>query len=154
MIYWFTGQPCAGKTVLANKLKNHLENEVNEKDPNKRYKIYRIDGDDMRELFSNKDYTIKGRVENVGTAQRIAHYLHNQGQDVIVSLVAPYVDQREDFKELLGDNIKEIYVHTTEPRERDHWKATAYVGPTSNFIDVDTTDDSPEQSLEKIIKQI
>ena len=114
MIYWFTGQPCAGKTVLANMLKEeHLPN------------AFRIDGDDMRELFSNKDYSIKGRVENVGTAQRIAHYLHNQGHNVIVSLVSPYIDQREDFKILLGDDIKEIYVHTTEIRERDHFAAIA-----------------------------
>jgi len=143
MIYWFTGQPAHGKTVLANLLKEkHLPN------------AYRIDGDDMRELFSNKDYSIKGRVENVGTAQRIAHYLHNQGEDVIVSLVAPYLDQREDFKVLLGDNIKEIYVHTSEARERDHWKAIAYIGPQDNFIDIDTTDDTPEESLQKIIDQI
>ena len=154
MVYWFTGQPAAGKTILANLLKDYLESKVNKKDPNKRYKIYRIDGDDMRELFSNKDYSIKGRVENVGTAQRIAHYLHNQGEDVIVSLVAPYLDQREDFKTLLGNNIKEIYVHTSEARERDHWKAIAYLGPQENFIDIDTTEDTPEESLQKIIDQI
>ena len=154
MVYWFTGQPAAGKTILANLLKDYLESKVNKKDPNKRYKIYRIDGDDMRELFSNKDYSIKGRVENVGTAQRIAHYLHNQGEDVIVSLVAPYLDQREDFKTLLGNNIKEIYVHTSEARERDHWKAIAYLGPQENFIDIDTTEDTPKESLQKIIDQI
>ena len=56
MIYWFTGQPCAGKTVLANML--------NREKP----RAFRIDGDDMRELFSNKDYSINGRVINVGTA--------------------------------------------------------------------------------------
>lgn len=154
MIYWFTGQPCAGKTVLGNMLKNYLENNRNDKDPNKRYKVYRIDGDDMRELFSNKDYSIKGRVDNVGTAQRIAHYLHNQGNDVIVSLVAPYVDQREDFKKLLGDSIKEIYVHTSEARERDHWKAIAYTKPLENYIDIDTTKDEPLDSLKKILKEI
>ena len=142
MIYWFTGQPCAGKTILANKLKEVLPN------------AFRIDGDEMRELFTNKDYTINGRVVNVGTAQRIAHYLHNQGHDVIVSLVAPYVDQREDFKTLLGDSIVEFYVHTTEPRERDHWKAEAYVAPKKNFVDIDTTEDTPEQSFEKIKQHI
>ena len=147
MIYWLTGQPAHGKTVLGNLLKEYLEHSRNEKDPNKRYKVYRIDGDDMRELFSNKDYSIKGRVENVGTAQRIAHYLHNQGKDVIVSLVAPYIDQREDFKKLLGDNI-------TEPRERDHFKAIAYIPPVENFIDIDTTNDEPKESLLKIIEQI
>ena len=113
-----------------------------------------IDGDDMRELFSNKDYSIKGRVENVGTAQRIAHYLHNQGRDVIVALVSPYIDQREDFKKLLGDNIKEIYVHTSEVRDRDHFKAAAYIAPKENFIDIDTTEDTPIQSFKKIFNEI
>lgn len=142
MIYWFTGQPAHGKSVLANLLHKEIPN------------AFRIDGDEMRELFTNKDYSINGRVVNVGTAQKIAHYLHNQGHDVIVSLVAPYVDQREEFKDLLGDNIKEIYVHTSEPRERDHFKAIAYVAPTSNFIDIDTTNDTPEESLQKILSQI
>ena len=142
MIYWFTGQPAHGKTILANMLKEKLPN------------AYRIDGDDMRELFSNKDYSIKGRVENVGTAQRIAHYLHNQGQDVIVSLVAPYIDQREDFKTLLGDSLVEIYVHTSEPRERDHFKAEAYIAPKENYIDIDTTEDTPEESYKKLLEQL
>tara|TARA_X000001316_G_C921949_1_gene36615 strand:+ start:2321 stop:2758 length:438 start_codon:yes stop_codon:yes gene_type:complete len=142
MIYWFTGQPAHGKTILANMLKEKLPH------------AYRIDGDEIRELFTNKDYTINGRVVNVGTAQKIAHYLHNQGNDVIVSLVAPYIDQREDFKTLLGDSIKEIYVHTSEPRQRDHFKAIAYVAPQENFIDIDTTEDTPEQSFEKLCSQL
>jgi adenylylsulfate kinase-like enzyme len=149
MIYWFTGQPAHGKTVLANLLKAHLE-----KDKLFTYKCLRIDGDDMRELFSNKDYSINGRVDNVGTAQRIAQYLHNQREDVIVSLVAPYVDQREDFKAKMGKNIKEIYVHTNEPRERDHFRAIAYTPPISAHIDIDTTEDTPEESLIKIIAQL
>ena len=149
MVYWFTGQPAHGKTVLANMLKEHLE--ANKVFP---YKVMRIDGDDMRELFSNKDYSIKGRVENVGTAQRISHYLHNQGLDVIVSLVAPYVDQRNDFKELMGSAMTEIYVHTSEPRERDHFKAIAYTPPVSDYVDIDTTTDTPEQSFEIIKKWI
>lgn len=144
MIYWFTGQPCAGKTTLAKMLEEEITNNV-----------YLIDGDDMRELFSNKDYSINGRVENINTAQRIAHYLHNQGQDVIVSLVAPYVDQREDFKKLIGiENIVEFYVHTSEPRERDHFKAIAYTPPISDFVDIDTTYDTPEQSFEIVKKWI
>jgi adenylylsulfate kinase-like enzyme len=142
MIYWFTGQPAHGKTVLADMLKEKLPN------------AFRIDGDEMRELFTNKDYSINGRVTNVGTAQKISHYLHNKGFDVIVSLVAPYIDQREDFKTLLGDNIKEIYVHTSEPRERDHFKAIAYIAPRDNFIQIDTTEDTPEESFAKLIKAL
>ena len=143
MIYWFTGQPAHGKTVLANMLKEELPN------------AFRIDGDEMRELFTNKDYSINGRVVNVGTAQKIAHYLHNQGHDVIVSLVAPYVDQREDFKKLIGtENMVEFYVHTSEPRERDHFKAIAYTPPTSDYVDIDTTLDTPDQSFDIVKKWI
>ena len=142
MIYWFTGQPAHGKTVLANMLKKEKPG------------AFRIDGDDMRELFSNKDYSINGRVVNVGTAQRIAQYLNNQGKDVIVSLVAPYIDQREDFKTVMGDQMIEFYVHTSEPRERDHFKAVAYVAPQDNFIDIDTTEDTPVQSFEKVLAAI
>jgi adenylylsulfate kinase-like enzyme len=142
MIYWFTGQPAHGKTVLANMLKEKMPN------------AFRIDGDEMRELFTNKDYSINGRVSNVGTAQRIAHYLNNQGHDVIVSLVAPYVDQREDFKKLMGDQMIEFYVHTSEARERDHFKAIAYVPPTSDYVDIDTTTDTPEESFAYIERSI
>lgn len=143
MIYWFTGQPCAGKTVLSRYLYSYLK-----------MKPFLIDGDDLRELTANKDYSINGRVNNVTTAQKIAHYLHNQGKDVIVALVAPYIDQREDFKKLLGDNIKEIYVHTSEPREREHFKAIAYVPPQENFINIDTTEDSPSESFTKLLKEL
>ena len=142
MIYLFTGQPAHGKTILANMLAKEKPD------------AFRIDGDDMRELFSNKDYSIKGRVENVGTAQRLAHYLHNQGKDVIVSLVSPYIDQREDFKKLLGNDIIEFYIHTFASRERDSFKAIAYVPPQENFIDIDTTFDTPEDSFKKILDAI
>jgi len=143
MIYWFTGQPCAGKTVLSRYLQSHLK-----------IKPFLIDGDDLRNLTTNKDYSINGRVNNVNTAQKISHYLHNQGKDVIVALVSPYIDQREDFKKILGDDIIEIYVHTSEPRERDHFKAEAYIAPQENFISIDTTKDTPEESLQKILNQI
>ena len=143
MIYWFTGQPGAGKTVLSQMLHNYLVKRP-----------FLIDGDDMRELFSNKDYSIKGRVDNVGTAQRIAHYLHNQNQDVIVALVSPYIDQREEFKKLLGNNIIEFYVHTSKVRERDHFKAIAYIPPIENFVEINTTVDKPKESFNKIINAI
>ena len=123
---------------------------LKEKLPN----AFRIDGDEMRELFTNKDYSINGRVVNVGTAQKIAHYLNNQGHDVIVSLVAPYVDQREDFKRLMGDQMIEFYVHTTDPRERDHFKAIAYVPPTTEYVDIDTTHDTEEESFQKVIQNL
>tara|TARA_S200002703_G_scaffold153444_2_gene155046 strand:+ start:4596 stop:5027 length:432 start_codon:yes stop_codon:yes gene_type:complete len=139
MIYWLTGQPGAGKTVLAKML---FENELLD---------YHIDGDDLREITNNKNYGIEGRVQNVATAQKIAHYLNTKGDDVVVSLVSPYIDQREEFKKILGDELIEIYVHTSEERGREQYHVNGYQQPLSNFINVDTTHDTPEESYTKII---
>jgi len=144
MIYWFTGQPSHGKTILATMLKEVIKEEG---------KVFHIDGDDLRYLTFNKDYTKQGRLDNVRGAQKIAHYLHNEGYTVVVSLVSPYREQREQLKTFLGDEITELYVHASEPRERDCYRVEDYEKPLENFIDIDTTFDTPEQSLKKIIEK-
>ena len=57
MIYWFTGQPSHGKTVLADKLKKFIIDHGTPED-----QVFRIDGDEMRDLFTNKDYSMNGRI--------------------------------------------------------------------------------------------
>jgi len=144
-VYWFTGQPSHGKTVLAKLLKEELE---------KYDKVFHIDGDDLRALTLNKDFSEQGRIDNVRGAQKIAHYLHNEDYTVVVSVIAPYRWQREELKTMLGPDLIELYVHTTKPRERDHFSVKYYEAPLENFIDVDTTNDTPEESISKILKQI
>jgi len=143
MIYWFTGQPSHGKTILAKMLKESLKDE----------KVFHIDGDDLRALTLNKDYSKQGRLDNVRGSQKIAHYLHNEGYTVAVSLVSPYREQREQLKSVLGENIIEIFIHTTEARERDCYRVEDYEKPLENFIDIDTTFDTPKQSLKKILEK-
>ncbi len=146
MVYWFTGQPSHGKTVLASMLVNKfkLENQ----------KLFHIDGDTLRSLTLNKDYSEQGRIDNVRGAQKIAHYLHNEGYSAVVSLVSPYRWQREELKTALGENIVEFYVHATEPRERDQFRVENYEAPLENFISINTTEDSPEQSFERVLSSI
>jgi adenylylsulfate kinase-like enzyme len=138
MIYWFTGQPGHGKTVLATALKPQLQNAIH------------IDGDDLRAIFDNKDYSEAGRRKNIELAQQLAHFLHNKGYEVIVSVVSPYRDQRESFKQKLGDVVKEYYVNTTEIRGREQFHVEAYEPPLENYINIDTTDISVEECLQKI----
>jgi len=148
MIYWFIGQPAHGKTVLSDLLKMKLITK------NKGKKmVFRVDGDDLRELTSNQDYSREGREQNIRRAQTIAQYLHNQGHDVIVSLVAPYRELREEFKQRVGEVI-ELYVHTTEIRGREHFHTQDFEKPLENFIDVDTTATSPEESIDMIMSKI
>jgi adenylylsulfate kinase len=148
MIYWLTGQPGHGKTTLAKLLKEYLVNNYLHK------KIMHIDGDDLREIFNNKDFSKEGRIKNITFAQGLAKYLNMKGFDGIVSLVAPYKEVRESFKTDMGSELTEIYVHTEELRGREANHVSDYEKPTENFIEVDTTDVEPIESLHKIINQI
>ena len=68
--------------------------------------------------------------------------------------MAPYKEVRDSFKEDMGDEMVELYVHTTDVRERDHFHVQDYEAPTENFIDVDTTEDTPEASLVYILNEL
>ena len=139
MIFWFTGQPGSGKTTLGKVLIESLEN------------AFHIDGDDLRGLSSNVDYSEQGRINNIRTAQSIAMFLDNKGQNVVVSIVAPYKWLREEFKE--RHKVHEIYLHTSEIRGREHYFAKDYEPPETNFLDLDTTNVSVENCIDKIIKE-
>jgi adenylylsulfate kinase len=140
MIYWLTGQPGAGKTTIAK----HILNQ------SPLGSFIHVDGDDLRDIFDNKDYSENGRRKNIERAQDIAIFMDNKGFDVIVSLVSPYKDQRDDFK--VKNNVVEVFVHTTEDRGRNQYHVINYEPPTENFIDVDTTNKTVEDSVIHILK--
>ena len=138
MIFWFTGQPGSGKTTLGKALLKNLEDS------------FHIDGDDLRGLSANVDYSEQGRISNIRTAQSIAMYLDNKGKNVIVSVVAPYRWLREEFK--ARHNVNEIYLHTTEIRGREHYFAEDYESPEEDFLDIDTTNIPIDTCISKIME--
>lgn len=141
MIYWFTGQPGAGKTTLANELVKYLKTS--------RKDVLHIDGDDLREILRNKDYSEEGRRKNVETAQNIAKYLSHKQKEVVVSLVSPFKDQRESLKGEIP--VIEILVSTSEIRGREKFHVEDYDPPTENFISIDTTNKKLEESFIELI---
>jgi adenylylsulfate kinase len=116
--------------------------------------VFHIDGDDLRDLFDNKDYSEVGRRKNIELAQQISEYLHNKGRHLFVSLVSPYKDQRDKFKSKMGNNLIEVYVHTTEIRGRESFFVKDYEPPTENYIDIDTTNVSINDSANVILEFI
>lgn len=133
MIYLFTGQPGSGKTTLAAYLKKaFLESPMGYKN------VFQIDGDDIREICNNKDYSDQGRKINIGQAFAIAKYLDRmENAFVIISMVCPFKELRDELKQ--SNKVVEIYVHTNETRGREAFFASNYEPPTENFIDMDTT---------------
>ena len=148
MIYWFTGQSGAGKTVLATKLKEFLQTEKR----NWRKDVFQIDGDIVRELTGNQNQSEEGQIENIKDTQLIARYIHNSGSDVVVSMVTPYKELREGFKAQIGEKIVEIYVYTTKKKLVP--TTSDYEVPGENFFEINTTSDNPTQSFSKLINYL
>jgi adenylylsulfate kinase len=145
-IIWLIGQAGHGKTVLAKLLEDYIDCVgVND--------VFHIDGDDLRNLTINKDYSRIGREQNIRNAQVISKYLQNKGYHVVVSLMTPYLDIREEFKENT-ENVYEIYVHTTDIRGREQFHVEDFQKPVSNYLDMDTTNITPEESLKEIIDYV
>ena len=137
MIYWFTGQPGAGKTTLAKALINRCSDDC-----------IHIDGDGLRDLFQNFDYSPEGRIKNIQSVLDLCRFLDNKGLTPVVSVVAPYRKMRESLK--TTNDVTEIYVHTTDIRGRENYFAQDYEKPIEHFIDIDTTNISVKDCLDKI----
>ena len=144
MIIWFTGQPGAGKTTLALKLIEEKKRE------NPELNIVHIDGDNLRSITQNFDYSLEGRKKNIENVHAIARFMDFYGALVVISVVAPLRIMRDNLKET--NKMTEIYVHTTNVRGREKNFAKNYEAPEKNFIDIDTTVDSVEESISKILK--
>lgn len=147
MIYLFTGQPGSGKTTLAKKLQIWLQTDKK----NWRKSVFHIDGDQLRELFPNTDYSKEGREKNIQKAFDIAKFLNNSGNDVVISLVSPYKDLREQFKSEC--KVQEIYCHTKKIRGREDKFALDYEPPIEFYINLETSENI-DDTFKKLIKII
>jgi adenylylsulfate kinase len=77
--------------------------------------------------------------------------LNTYGKDVVVSLVSPYKDQRDRFKEKMGDDLKEIHIHTNEVRGREQFFVEDYQAPTENYLYICTDDITVNECVQKIL---
>jgi len=144
MICWLTGQPGSGKTTLANSMISELVEE------NPSLKIINLDGDDLRAINKNKDYSKEGRIKNISTAISIIRFLANKNYICIVSIVAPYQFLRDELKDEFP--FLEIYLYTTEIRGREHFFAEDYEIPTDpTHLAIDTGKLTIKESVDEIL---
>jgi adenylylsulfate kinase-like enzyme len=117
MITVLFGQPHSGKTTLANKLWAH----------------FYIDGDHLRNMFQNKDYSKQGRINNLNKASDIATYLHYNDKDVVLSLVYPYKECRDYLNSLVPD-VKWIYLTYDNERGREQYHVSDFEYPKHDEV--------------------
>ena len=110
-------------------------------------KVIRIDGDEMRSIFKNTDYSEEGRKKNLRKVNDLIRFLYHKNFTVIVSVVAPFIDVRDEIKDL--DPIM-IYLHTSEIRGREKYFADNFeVGKKDKHID--TTNKYIKDTIDEIL---
>ena len=148
MIYVLFGQPESGKTTLGNELRKELRKIYG---PN--IDIFNIDGDQLREILPNNNYTYAGRYDNIKRANIIATYLNHQGCEVIVSLVNPYEELRVDLKNLNPKDTKFIYL-VSDRRNKEQYFVRNFEAPKRLDLTLNTSELSVKECLTRILDLI
>ena len=158
-VLWMTGLPCSGKTTIIRKLAKHIQN------------LAILDGDELREWLSAKDFSREGRNEHNRKVAHLAKMLLDHDVPVGVSLISPYLENRETARKIINNNEKffELYVKCSLEKceERDvkglYKKArnneiknfTAindpYEEPPNPDVVINTEEHTAEESVSKIL---
>jgi adenylyl-sulfate kinase len=132
-IIWFTGLSGSGKTTIAELLKTKLENH------GKTVQI--LDGDIVRDtLHKNLGFSREDIKENNRLIAQLAKDAKTKHDFILVPIIAPYREDREMAKSIVGDNFLELFINAPlqECIKRDvkglYKKAIA--GEIDNFIGI------------------
>ncbi len=138
-IFWLTGLPCSGKTTIAKELAKNIHAEI-------------LDGDDIRKIIQNTDFSFDGRKNHMLSVAEFAYVL-SKYNNVIVSLVSPIKEVREDIKKRYP-NLTEIYVYadieTCKKRDDKGMYKLAMEGKIKNFTGISDPYEEPGPETTKV----
>ncbi len=139
-VLWFTGLSGSGKSTIAGLVYEELKR--------KGYRVERLDGDSIREIFPETGFTRPERDRHLRRVGYLAGKLESNGVIVVASFVSPYADTR-DFVRTRCRNFLEIYVSTPidecERRDVKGLYAKARRGEIKNFTGIDDPYEPPAQ---------
>lgn len=162
-VIFLTGLSGSGKTTLANKLSDLLKE--------KGITPILLDGDEIRNILQVTGFDEASRKKHNLSVGSLAALLESQGHIVIVALIAPYSDTRNQVRTMCR-NFTEVYLSTNIKVciERDtkglYKKAMAgeikeftgisapYQPPQNPELVLDTAVISAEEAAAKIIARI
>lgn len=161
---WLTGLSGAGKTTIANLLKQRLQY----------IQSFILDGDDLRKgLNNNLGFTAADRVENVRRTAEVARLISIAGPVIIVACMSPFRNGRAHARSLFKPGeFYEIFIDTPieecERRDIKGLYTNARKGIIKDFTGIDlpyerpwaadlvikTIDRTPEECVEQIITHL
>lgn len=156
-VIWMTGLPCSGKSTIAKKLQDFVPN------------IAILDGDELREWFSPKDFSRKGRNDHNRKVAYLAKLLIKHKVPVCASLISPYNKNRFTARQIIGtEKFVETYIKCSlevcEKRDTKGMYKKARKGEIKNFTGIDDEYhvpknpeiivDSENQNLDEDVKHI
>ena len=99
-VVWMTGLPCSGKTTIIRAMQKQVPN------------LAILDGDELREWLSPKDFSKEGSIEHNKRVAHLAKLLLKHNVPSGVSLVSPFIVNREDARKIIADDKRffEVYV--------------------------------------------
>lgn len=139
VVVWFTGLSGAGKTTISQAVEKELRRRG--------YKVELLDGDIMRQnLTKGLGFTKDDRIENIRRIGFVAHLLARNGVIVLVSVISPYREVREEMRRKIGDFI-EVYVNAPlevcEQRDVKGLYKKARAGEIKHFTGIDDPYEPP-----------
>ena len=146
MIISLFGQPHCGKTTLAKLL---IESQTFDQ-------YWNIDGDELRNIFKNKNFTREGRIQNLNRASDIAHYMNSIGSPgIILSLIYPYKEAR-DYLSGLTDQVRWVYLSYNGERGRENYHVQDFEVPqeSENVLHLNTTELTPQECVQLIERYV
>ena len=133
-VVWLTGLSGAGKTTIAMAAADRFGCEV-------------LDGDTIRDFFSNTDFSHEGRERHLLGVARMAKMI-SKHTNVLCSFITPYEDVRLKILDILPENAMMVHVSTSlevcEERDAKGLYAKARSGEISNFTGITDPFDEPE----------
>ena len=167
MVLWFTGLSGSGKSTIAVDVERRLINAG--------YKVYLLDGDNVRHgLNNNLGFTDDDRTENIRRIYETAKLFADSGMIVLVSAISPMRKMRDGARACIENicEFTEIYVNadveTCASRDPKglYKRAIAgeikeftgvsapYEAPLSPDITLDTLANSIEENSDKVYEYI